>query len=83
MAGGVQIQGFKGVGQRQHGSALGLTLHHGTPLYVTVVATNAAGLTTVAYSSPLLVDMTPPVITDLIDGMGKYMPFALCNLSYL
>ncbi|PVD34771.1 hypothetical protein C0Q70_06048 [Pomacea canaliculata] len=62
VAGGVQIQGFKGVGQRQHGSALGLTLHHGTPLYVTVVASNAAGLTTVAYSSPLLCDTNQPTI---------------------
>ncbi|XP_025085445.1 uncharacterized protein LOC112558907 isoform X2 [Pomacea canaliculata] len=75
VAGGVQIQGFKGVGQRQHGSALGLTLHHGTPLYVTVVASNAAGLTTVAYSSPLLVDMTPPIITDLIDGTQEDVDF--------
>ena len=66
--GGVQLQTFKSVGRRQHASLSGLALTHGVSLYVTVVARNAAGLTSVLYSQPMTVDMTPPVIGDLKDG---------------
>ena len=66
--GGVQLQGFGSVGRRQHASVSGLSLTHETSLYVTVLARNAAGMTSVAYSRPLVVDMTPPESLNLWDG---------------
>ncbi|KAL8561568.1 hypothetical protein ACOMHN_024804 [Nucella lapillus] len=66
--GGVQLQGFRSVGRRQHASLSGLSVTHGSSLHVTVLARNAAGMTSVAYSLPLTVDMTPPDIVDLWDG---------------
>ena len=72
--GGVQIQGFRSVGRRQHASVSGLSLTHETSLYVTVLARNAAGMTSVAYSQPLVVDMTPPDILNLWDGeTGQFL----------
>ncbi|XP_076468275.1 uncharacterized protein LOC143299060 [Babylonia areolata] len=67
-AGGVQLQDFLSVGRRQHASLSGLSVTHGTQLHVTVLARNAAGLTSVAHSRPLVVDMTPPVFTSVLDG---------------
>ncbi|KAK7500517.1 hypothetical protein BaRGS_00008092 [Batillaria attramentaria] len=78
--GGVQIQGFHSVGRRQHATVSGLKLTHGLPLYVTVLARNAAGLTSVAYSEPLVTDMTPPVISDLVDGSGTDVDFQTGNV---
>ena len=39
---------------------------HATTLYVTVVATNAVGLSTVVYADPVTVDLTPPVIAQFL-----------------
>lgn len=66
--GGVQLQSYVSVGRRQHAGMHGLALVHGTRLHVTVVARNAAGLTSVAHSRPLVVDMTPPEFGPLLDG---------------
>jgi hypothetical protein len=45
-------------------------LVHNTDIYITVIATNAAGLKGVAFSDPLLVDLTPPDIKYVYDGQG-------------
>ncbi|XP_041351011.1 uncharacterized protein LOC121369994 [Gigantopelta aegis] len=66
--GGTQVQDFQSVGERTHGFTSGLTLTHNTEIYITVVATNAAGLSSVSTSGAIKVDMTPPVITDVNDG---------------
>ncbi|XP_041351012.1 uncharacterized protein LOC121369995 [Gigantopelta aegis] len=68
--GGTQVQDFQSVGERTHGFTSGLTLTHNTEIYITVVATNAAGLSSVSISGAIKVDMTPPVITDMNDGEG-------------
>ena len=66
--GGVELQGFRSVGRRQHAFISGLSLSHETSLHVTVLARNAAGMTSATYSLPMTVDMTPPDIFDLWDG---------------
>nr|KAG5709289.1 hypothetical protein BaRGS_018041 [Batillaria attramentaria] len=40
----------------------------------------ALGLTSVAYSEPLVTDMTPPVISDLVDGSGTDVDFQTGNV---
>lgn len=47
-----------------------VTLVHNTYIYVTAVATNAAGLQGISYSDPILVDLTPPNIKFVFDGRG-------------
>ena len=48
-----------------------VTLVHNTFIYITAIATNAAGLKGVAFSDPLLVDLTPPDIKYVYDGQGQ------------
>ena len=47
-----------------------VTLVHNTFIYITVIATNAAGLKGVSFSDPILVDLTPPNIKYIYDGQG-------------
>ncbi|TPX60336.1 hypothetical protein SpCBS45565_g07534 [Spizellomyces sp. 'palustris'] len=58
----------------------GLHLEHGTYLYATVIARNAAGLSTVAQSYPIMIDLTPPKVVgtvvafhgmDFVQGVGS------------
>ena len=49
-----------------------VTLAHNSLIYITAIATNAAGLSAVAYSDPVLVDLTPPNIKYVYDGRGMY-----------
>ena len=81
--GGVQLQGFRSEGRRQHAYISGLSLTHESSLHVTVLARNAAGMTSVAYSLPMTVDMTPPDIFDLWDGAaGKILSVvATCSAA--
>ena len=72
MPGGTQVQEFQSVGQQTHGFTSGLALTHNTEIYITVVAMNAAGLSSVSISEAIMVDKTPPVITDLNDGQGMF-----------
>ncbi|XP_078575732.1 uncharacterized protein LOC144861635 [Branchiostoma floridae x Branchiostoma japonicum] len=67
--GGTQLQGFKSVGRSTSARNEGLHLQHGSSVHVTVVATNAAELRTVVYSEPAVVDLTPPVISNIQDGV--------------
>ena len=61
--GGIQIQKYRSVGISTATEIAGLSLQHNTTVYVTVVATNAAGLSAIAHAEPVLIDLTPPVIS--------------------
>ena len=61
-SGGVQLQTFRSTHTINHGETDKLLLTHGSDVFVTVVATNAAGLSQVFYSSPETMDLTPPQI---------------------
>ncbi|XP_055958832.1 uncharacterized protein LOC126829498 [Patella vulgata] len=78
--GGTQIQSFTSVGRNQHATATGLKLAHNTLIYLTVLSTNAAGLTTVSKSESIIVDMTPPVISEINDGLGADVSFQLTRI---
>ena len=54
-------------------------LSHNTTVYTTVVAVNGAGLRTVSYSYPLLVDLTPPLFEYVNDGFIEGM----CKRSFM
>lgn len=54
-----------------------------TFVYITVIATNAAGLQTIAYSDPVLVDLTPPIFDYVYDGTGKNCVWNLKDLRIL
>ncbi|KAJ8299760.1 hypothetical protein KUTeg_023820 [Tegillarca granosa] len=66
--GGLHIQKFKSVGLQNFGYNSNVTLVHNRIIYVTVLATNAAGMVAVSYSDPIKIDLTKPIITDVIDG---------------
>ncbi|XP_078597675.1 uncharacterized protein LOC144873854 [Branchiostoma floridae x Branchiostoma japonicum] len=66
--GGTQLQGFVPLGIQENARNSNLFLQHGSYVHVTVLATNAAGLSAVLYSDPALVDLTPPVIGTVLDG---------------
>ena len=66
--GGTQVQSFVSVGTRTHAYNSDLYLQHGTVLYVTVTAMNAAELVGLAYSGPVIIDITPPEIEYVYDG---------------
>ncbi|CAG2212774.1 NUDT9 [Mytilus edulis] len=68
--GGTQIQTFKCEGRRKFGLNNKVNLVDKTFVYITVIATNAAGLQTIAYSDPVLVDLTPPIFDYVYDGTG-------------
>ncbi|XP_078585869.1 uncharacterized protein LOC144867679 [Branchiostoma floridae x Branchiostoma japonicum] len=66
--GGTQLQSFTSVARRTSARNEDLRLQHGSTIHVTVVATNAAKLKTVVHSDPIMVDLTPPVISKIKDG---------------
>ncbi|XP_070570802.1 uncharacterized protein [Ptychodera flava] len=66
--GGTQLQAFTSVGSKSHGQNDDLHLSSGSSVHVTVVGKNAAGLRTVTYSDPILVDLTPPQLCCIKDG---------------
>ena len=43
-------------------------LLHDSVVHITVIAINYAGIRTVSYSDPILVDLTGPLISNIIDG---------------
>ena len=75
MQGGTQLQEFKSVGVQLFGTNSDIYLPHNTTVYISVVAVNGAGLRTISYSDPLLIDLTPPefdyVNDGFIEGMSK------------
>nr|XP_034301655.1 uncharacterized protein LOC105322112 [Crassostrea gigas] len=66
--GGTQLQGFESVGLSNFAFNSKVTLVHNSFIYVTALATNAAGLQGIAYSSKILVDLTPPHFVGVYDG---------------
>ncbi|XP_046557193.1 uncharacterized protein LOC124266445 [Haliotis rubra] len=69
--GGSQIQEYTDVGRKVQGDISGLKLTHNSSLYITVMAMNAAGLTTVSRAQPIVVDLTPPLFSHISDGPGS------------
>ena len=69
-AGGTNVQVFTDVGTATTASNTSLPLASGGIYYVTVRATNGAGLTTVVSSDGVKVDATPPSVGTVNDGAG-------------
>lgn len=69
--GNEEMQRFQSVGTNNFAYNYNLTLPHASQVFVTVVAINAAGLRSAAYSSGLNIDQTSPVIDKIRDGAGK------------
>ena len=66
--GGTQLQTFKSVGKHTYATLSSVTLLQHSVVHITVIAINYAGIRTVSYSDPILVDLTGPVISNIIDG---------------
>ena len=45
-----------------------VTLIHNSHIFVTVIAKNSAGLWGISYSENVLVDVSPPIIEEVLDG---------------
>ncbi|XP_062576068.1 uncharacterized protein LOC134237945 [Saccostrea cucullata] len=69
--GGTEIQGFTSVGLNNFGINTNVTLVHNSYIHVTVVATNAVGLSGLV-STPVYIDLTPPVFYNVYDGRLWY-----------
>ncbi|XP_048243311.1 uncharacterized protein LOC124141844 isoform X1 [Haliotis rufescens] len=67
--GGTHVQGYTDVGRETQGTLSNLQLSHGATVYITVMATNAAGLSTVTFSDAITVDMTAPQFDFISDGL--------------
>ena len=68
----VSIVKFTSTGKDTTGRARNVTLSHGVRYYVTVEATNGAGMTSHGWSSGFTVDVTPPKITE-VNKTQKYI----------
>ncbi|CAC5375361.1 unnamed protein product [Mytilus coruscus] len=68
--GNEEMQRFQIVGTNNFAYNYNLALPHASQVFVTVIAKNAAGLRSAAYSSGLNIDQTPPVIDQIHDGAG-------------
>ncbi|KAK3099944.1 hypothetical protein FSP39_012240 [Pinctada imbricata] len=66
--GGTQIQGFESVGRNNYAYNSSVVLVHNSYVYITVIASNNVGLRSVAYSNPILVDLTAPSFLGIYDG---------------
>ena len=66
--GGTQLQSFTSVGTQTDAINTGLNMQHGSYVYVTVMARNAADLIAIATSRRILIDLTPPRIDYVMDG---------------
>jgi N-acetylneuraminic acid mutarotase len=66
--GGLDILGWTAVGLSTSQTRTGLTLSQGQNYYVSVQATNHAGLSTIATSNGVKVDTTPPIGGPVNDG---------------
>ena len=70
------IQVCESTGIRPNGSHYGLNLKHGDSYYVTVVACNGAHKCSAAHSDGVTIDVTPPVMKYVRDGvMGPDMDY--------
>ena len=71
--GSTEIQGFTSVGLSNFAYNYNVSLAHTSIIHITVIATNAAGLMREAHAEDLLVDLTPPEILFVNDGIGMYV----------
>lgn len=69
-SGGTQLQGFTDVALATTATRSGLTLLQGKKYYVTVRATNNAGLSVLKSSNGVTVDLTPPKPGKVRNGLG-------------
>lgn len=67
-SGGTEVQPFVGVGLATNANHSGLALGSGTRYYVSVRATNGAGLQSGATSDGVVVDLTGPAVGTIRDG---------------
>ncbi|KJE90308.1 hypothetical protein CAOG_01639 [Capsaspora owczarzaki ATCC 30864] len=69
--GGTQIQEYLEVeGEATNATNSALELLHGQEIYITLVAINGAGIRAKMTSQKLLVDLTPPALGQLRDGLS-------------
>ncbi|CAC5407072.1 unnamed protein product [Mytilus coruscus] len=66
-----EIQGFTSVGLNNFAYNYNVSLAHTSVIHITVIATNAAGLRHEVHAGDLLVDLTPPIIDFINDGIGS------------
>ncbi|XP_078334035.1 uncharacterized protein LOC111124258 [Crassostrea virginica] len=66
--GGTQLQNFQSVGLSNFAFNSDVTLIHNSHIFVTVIAKNSAGLWGISYSENVLVDVSPPIIEEVLDG---------------
>ena len=64
--GGQQLQTFRSVGLANHAANRDLSLRHGMTVFITIVAINNAGLSSTLHAKPLLIDWTPPEISEIV-----------------
>ncbi|XP_022103295.1 uncharacterized protein LOC110986023 [Acanthaster planci] len=79
--GGTQLQSFRSVGTQTDAINTDLRMAHGSYVYVTVMARNAAELIAIATSDPVLIDLTPPIIHFVIDGDPNDVDFSANDIS--
>ena len=65
------MQNFKSVGTQTDAINTELRMYHGSNIYVTVTAKNAADLTSFMTSDPILIDLTAPIILSVLEGPGE------------
>ncbi|PFX19966.1 Versican core protein [Stylophora pistillata] len=69
----VDVLEFKDVGMKTSAIAENLTLTHGVRYYITVEATNGAGMTSHGWSDGFIVDNSPPELTELSRGSRLWL----------
>ncbi|OPL33013.1 hypothetical protein AM593_08483, partial [Mytilus galloprovincialis] len=67
--GSTEIQAYTSVGVNNFAYNYNVTLAHTSLIHITVIATNAAGLTRKAHAEDFIVDLTPPIIMFVNDGL--------------
>ncbi|XP_052082402.1 uncharacterized protein LOC127720030 [Mytilus californianus] len=68
--GSTEIQRYTSVGLNTFAYNYNITLAHTSQVHITVVAINGAGLSSVATAEALFIDLTPPDIEFVYDGIG-------------
>ncbi|XP_063408922.1 uncharacterized protein LOC134692402 [Mytilus trossulus] len=68
--GSTEIQRYTSVGLNTFANNNNITLAHTSQVHITVVSINGAGLSSVATAETLFIDLTPPDIEFVYDGIG-------------
>lgn len=63
--GGFQVKALSQIQYRSNNVLIKANVQHGTPVYVTVIVENYAGLKSAFKSGPIVVDQTEPTISDI------------------